>query len=198
MPRRGSDPGVLADMEAAISTVPRPGLIELLWNWRYELLLTVALAGPLTTIGVVVGLGWLIMVVAAQTILLAATLACPPLRRRLSARAWCVITAHRISTGCRHGWVQSRDGRLPVVLRTRPTSYGERALLWCRAGIIPNDLTAVRDLIAATCWASDVRVIPSPRRRHVVTLEVVRREPAEPQMWPYLAHSEDPAPVNRS
>ena len=193
MPRRRSNPSVLADVETAISTVRRPGLAELLWNWRYELLTAAGLAGPLTAIGLTLGISRLIAVIAAETILLATTLTLPPARRRLTARVWCVITSHRIRTGCRHSWVQSRDGRLPIVLRTRPAGYGERALLWCRAGIIPDDLAVARDVITAACWAHDIRVIPSQRRRHLVTLEVIRRGPVDTiqQTWPHLTQRED-------
>jgi hypothetical protein len=198
MPGRRSDPGVLADMETAISTVPRPGLVELLWNWRHELLVAAALAGPLTAIGLILGAGWLVTTTVAEAVLFAGLLASPPARRLVIAWAWCVITSHRIRTGCRHAWVQSRDGRLPVVLRTRPSVSGERALIWCRAGIVPDDFAAAKDVIAAACWAYDVRVAASQRWRHMVTLEVVRREPpapapaAEPGTWPYLTQAEDP------
>ena len=43
-PRRPNDPSVMASVEAAISTVARPGPIAWLWHWRYELGLTVGLA----------------------------------------------------------------------------------------------------------------------------------------------------------
>jgi hypothetical protein len=184
---------VLAEVETAISSVSRPGLAELLWNWRYELLTAAGLAGPLTAIGLTLGTSWLLATVATETILLAAALASPPARRRLIARAWCVITSHRIRTGCKHAWVQSRDGRFPVVVRIRPATFGESALVWCRAGIVPDDLAAARDVISTTCWAHDVRVIANQRRRHLVTLEVIRRGPldATQQTWPYLTQRED-------
>ena len=143
--------GMLAEVGTAISSVPRPGLTELLWNWRYELLIAAWLAGPLTAVGLMLGTSWLIATVATEAILLVS----PPVRRWLIARAWCVITSHRIRTGCKHAWIQSRDGRLPVVVRIRPAAFGERALVWCRAGIVPDDLAAARDVISTTCWAHD-------------------------------------------
>jgi hypothetical protein len=187
---RGS---VLAEVETAISTVPRPGLVELLWNWRYELLTAAGLAGPLVAAGVILGSGSLIAVATVEGALLAITAAWPTARRRFIRQAWCVITSHRIRTGCKHAWIQSRDGRLPVVLHTGPADFGERALLWCRAGIVPDDLADARDVITAACWARDIRVIGSERGRHVVTVEVIRREPAEAtrQTWPQLTHNED-------
>jgi hypothetical protein len=195
MSRQRSGPGLLADVETAISAVPRPGLLELLWNWRYELLITAGLTGSLTTVGLTLGIGWLVTMIASGVALLTIAVTWSPTRRRLITMAWCVITPHRIRTGCKHSWVQSRDGRLPVVLHTKPTGHGERALLWCRAGIVPDDLEAARNIITAACWARDVRVRPSERGRHMATLEVIRREPAEAskQSWPYLTQQhEDP------
>jgi hypothetical protein len=193
MPRRGADLGVLADVESAISTVPRPGLVEFGWHWRYELLIVGLLAGPLAAIGVLAGTGWLIAVAFAEGILCAAPVAIRPVRRRLIAWVWCVVTPHRIRTGCRHAWVQSRDGRLPVVLYATPAEYGERAVLWCRAGITADDLNVARAIITAACWARDVRVLPSERGRHMVTLQVTRREPVqELASWPYLARQDEP------
>ena len=118
------------------------------------------------------------------------------------ARAWCVITPHRIRTGCRHAWVQTRDGRLPVILYTTPAAFGERVTLWCRAGITHGDLEGARDILRAACWASDVRVVASARYAHVVVLEVIRHRPAAPPNvdvagWPYLDHDGDAAPDQR-
>ena len=69
---------------------------------------------------------------------------------------WCVITPHRIRTGCTQAWVHTRDGHLPVVLYTVPAAFGERIWLWLRAGITTGDLEAARDVLRAACWASDV------------------------------------------
>lgn len=116
--------------------------------------------------------------------------------RRLVARAWCVITAHRVRTGCRHAWVQTRDGRLPVILYTTPAGFGERVTLWCRAGITHGDLEGARDILRAACWASDVRVVGSARHAHMVVLEVIRHlPPAGPPDeviagWPFPGRGE--------
>jgi hypothetical protein len=137
--------------------------------------------------------------------ILAAALIWPPSRQRIIARAWCVITPHRVRTGCAHAWIQTRDGRLPVVLYTVPAHFGERVWLWCRAGITARDLEAARNVLRSACWASDVRVVVNDRRSHIVVLEVIRRSsPESPASgsggWPYLdrgetgsAESEEPA-----
>jgi hypothetical protein len=190
-PRRPNDPSVMASVETALSSVARPGIFGLIWNWRYEFGLSAGLAAVALASGYALGAAWLIAMAAVGLVLLAAGLAWPPSRQRLVARAWCVITPHRVRTGCRHAWVQTRDGRLPVILYTTPAAFGERVTLWCRAGITHGDLDGARDILRAACWARDVRVTGSARYAHVVVLEVIRHLPAAPPGqdgtgWPYL------------
>ena len=194
-PRRPNDPSVMASVETALSSVARPGIFGLIWNWRYELGLSAGLATVGLASGYALGAAWLIAIATAGLVLLAAGLAWPPSRRRLVARAWCVITPYRVRTGCRHAWVQTRDGRLPVILFTTPAGFGERVTLWCRAGITHGDLEGARDILRAACWASDVRVVASARYGHVVVLEVIRRLPPGPPGdddagWPFLNRGE--------
>lgn len=192
-PHQRNDPSVMASVEAAVSVIPRPGLTGRAWHWRYELGLVFAVLAGTAGIGITLGLGWLIATAAVVMAIGAGATAWPVSRRRLIARAWCVITPHRIRTGCTHAWVQTRDGRLPVVLYTVPADFGERVWLWCRAGITGADLAAARDILRAACWASDVRVVVNDRRSHIVVLEVIRRVPGgrpagstpDPS-WPYL------------
>ena len=198
-PRRPNDPSVMASVETALSSVARPGIFGLTWNWRYEIGLTTGLAAVLLASGYALGAVWLIAIAATGLVMLAAGLAWPRSRQRLIARAWCVITPHRIRTGCRHAWVQTRDGRLPVILYTTPTAFGERVTLWCRAGITAGDLDSARDILRAACWASDVRVAASARYAHVVVLEVIRRLPSGPPhediaSWPYRNRGGDADP----
>jgi hypothetical protein len=192
-PRQPNDPSIMASVEAAVSQAPRPGLFARLWHWRYELGLIAGVLLAVVATGYALGLDWLIAVAAATMAVLAAAMAWPPSRRRIIARAWCVITPHRVRTGCTHAWIQTRDGRLPAVVYTTPAAFGERIWLWCRAGITSGDLEAARDILRAACWASDVRVVVNDRRSHIVLLEVIRRHPAARNSgdtpnptWPYL------------
>jgi hypothetical protein len=68
--------------------------------------------------------------------------------------------------------------------------YGERVRLWCPAGITAADLIAAREILAAACWATEVRVSPGIRYAHLVTLEIIRNSHPErteptPHGWPY-------------
>jgi hypothetical protein len=198
-PQRRNDPSVMSSLESAVREIQRPGLIESAWNWRWELGIAAVAAGLSAAIAMDLGLAWLAVITGAGLAAFGALLRWPPGRRRIIARAWCIITPHRVRVGCVNAWVQTRRGKLPVVLSTTPTDFGERVQLWCRAGITAADLLAARDVLAASCWAAEVRVIPSVRHAHLVTLEVIRNHYTErpvqsPPDWPFYRRAEgDPA-----
>lgn len=174
-PRQRSDPRVLSSVELALRPVRRPGPLELLWCWRWELAITALIGGQSWLIAASpAGLIGLSVTAGAGLVAGTALLCWPPARHCITGWAWCVITPHRVRTGCASAWVQSRDGRLPVVVSAAPTARGERVRLWCRAGITAADLDAARDVLAAACWAAEVRVEPGRRYAHLVTLHVIR------------------------
>ncbi len=186
--QRRSEGNVVAGLEQILVTVARPNPIVLLWRWRYEVAL---LTGTVLT-------AWLLVrgagAVAASALIAAVTLSSgiavamsPGLRRFVAARVWCVITPHRVRTGCAQARIHSRQGRLPFVLLTSAAPDGERVLLWCRAGTSIEDFVAARPLLTAACWAAEVRVTPSGRHAQLVVLDVVRSEPAS-------AESAEPLP----
>lgn len=74
-----------------------------------------------------------------------------------------LITPHRVRAGCVNAWVQTRTGKLPFILATTPMADGERVRLWLRAGLTAADLHAARDVLAAACWATEVRVSSAVR-----------------------------------
>jgi hypothetical protein len=147
-PRRPNDPSVMASVESALRAVPQPGLFGLAWQWRYELGLVTGLAAVGLASGYLLSAAWFIAIAVIGLALFAGSLAWPPSRRRLIARTWCIITPHRVRTGCAHAWVQTRNGRLPTILYTTPAAFGERVTLWCRAGISHGDLRR-----PGTCFA---------------------------------------------
>lgn len=188
-----NDPSLMSSFETAVTGARRPGLVELAWNWRWEAGLLAMLAVPAGVIANAFGL--LGLGVAAGAVLAAgaaALLLWPPARPWCASRAWCLITPHRVRAGCANAWVQTRYGKLPFILATTPTADGERVRLWLRAGLTAADLHAARDVLAAACWAAEVRVIRSPSRAHLVTLEVIRtRHPERMQLTP------EPWPLSR-
>jgi methyl coenzyme M reductase alpha subunit len=94
------------------------------------------------------------------------------------AAAWQIITPHRLRVAFVQARIYSRNGRLPTIVRTRRQSFGERVSVWCHAGTTAADLRSARDILAAACWAADVRVSWDARHAHLVTLDVIRRQAA--------------------
>ena len=113
------------------------------------------------------------VIVAALVLML---MAVPSSRRFLTRRAWCVLSRHRIQRVFYETRMHTRSGRLPLVLRIRPTEVGERALIWCRAGICFEDFEAHTPEIAAACYAREARVEKSKHRAQLVVVNIVRRD----------------------
>jgi hypothetical protein len=171
--RRG---GYLPDLLRDLRPVRRPNVVVLLWRWRWELLLGFGFPGAMVASGIQLGPAWplavLGMVGGALTV-------SPGARHWLIAHARCIITAHRIRTGCAQAWIQTRYGKLPIILLTSPRPYGERAYIWCPAGISLEDFEDARDLLRSACWASDIKAMSSSRYSHIVILDVIRYEDTE-------------------
>lgn len=189
-PQGPNDPSLISSLEMALRDIPRPSAAEIAWRWRWEAAIVVGLGGLSALIATSIGLAGLAAAAGAGLAAGAALLCWPPARQRIVAQAWCFITPHRILAGCANAWVQTRRGRLPIILSAAPAPYGERLRLWLRAGLTAADLHATRDVLAVACWATEVRVVPCPRRAHLVILEVIRKVQPErmgpaPQAWPY-------------
>lgn len=172
--RRLGEARLLAGLERGLTSVPRPNPLVIIWRWRYELALLIGLPAGLISLTRAVGLRWTLIEIG----LLAGILhAWPQLRWRIKAHATCVVTAHRLRTGCAQAWIHTRKGKLPILLLTRPTAFGEQAHLWCRAGTCIEDFEFARDILRAACWAHDVHIARSSRYSHIVIVDVIRREP---------------------
>jgi hypothetical protein len=176
-PRPASTREARAALGYAIGTVSRANPVVATWRWRYELVVAAALAAA-----------WIALDTAAAAALtggLAATLALtayfPRGRRFLAARAWCIVTPHRVRTGCAQAWIHTRYGKLPFILWTRSRPSGERVYLWCRAGTGAADFSSARELLAAACMAKDIKVSRHARYANLIALDVIRREP--PAEW---------------
>lgn len=166
--------------------VRRPLPTTVLWRWRYEvlLLLGISICGWYayrtgTVVPALLGAPVVGIVIAVI----------PPLRRAVCAPVLCVITAHRVRTGLAQAWVHNRSGRLPALVWTRPTPYGEAVTLWCPAGVCERHVEAAAAILRSACWARHVFVTADPRHRHLVTVHVVRRAAdltsgAELAPWP--------------
>lgn len=167
-PRRGS---YLTQLHRDLRPVKHPNLLVLLWRWRWELMLGVGLPGEVAVL--VIGLGWAWALAVVGTVIVTFT-TWPAAQLWLLDHARCIITAHRIRTGCAQAWIQTRYGRLPIILLTTPEPFGERVHIWCSAGITREDFEEADGILRSACWASDVRVTSSSRYSHIVILDVIR------------------------
>jgi hypothetical protein len=144
-----------------------------LWRFRTEIAVLAVTgegyAAVLLRLGPV-----LAAVVVGGLVLILAVL--PWTRRFLLRRAWCVLTRHRIQKVCFETRMHTRSGRLPLVLRIHPTEVGERALIWCRAGICFEDFEAHTGELAAACYAREARIERSKRWAQIVAVHIVRRD----------------------
>jgi len=143
--------------------------------WRFRTEVTVLMTG---TAGVwelakAVTTAWLMVILILSA---TAVTVVPQARRFITRRAWCVLFRHRIQKVCFETRMHTRSGRLPLVLRIHPTQVGERALIWCRAGICAADFEAHTPEIAAACYARQARVEGNRRWAQLVQLDIVRRD----------------------
>ena len=130
-------------------------------------------SGVIWQLAVAISIVWALIVFAA---LVTAAFVTPPVRRFIIRRAWCVISRHRLQKVFFETRMHTRSGRLSLVLRIHPTQVGERALIWCRAGICFEDFEAHTGEIAAACYAREARIERSKRWAQLVQVNIVRRD----------------------
>ncbi|WP_178379760.1 hypothetical protein [Cryptosporangium aurantiacum] len=152
--------------------VKRPLPTTIVWRWRYEVLVFLAISLAASVLIPAYGLAETLLPTGVSVALVAAV---GPLRRAVVRWVLCVATEHRVRAGLAQAWVHNRRGRLPAIVRTRRTPYGEAVLLWCPAGICARHVRAAAPVLRAACWAQHVHVTADVRRAHLVTVHVVRR-----------------------
>ena len=148
-----------------------------LFRFRTELAAVTAVTAGGWELAKAITLTWAVVIVMV-TVAVVAVL--PWSRRCVIRRAWCVLSRHRIQKVCYETRMHTRSGRLPLVLRIRPTRVGERALIWCRAGICAEDFEAHAAEIAAACLARQARIEGSKRWAQLVHVDIVRRDTLAP------------------
>lgn len=164
---------LLSELQQSLRPVARPNMLILLWRWRYEVAFLVGI--PVAIIILITQVNWL-WILTGTSVAAAAVANWPEARSWLLAHGRCVLTAHRVRTGCAQAWIHSRYGKLPIIFRTSPKPFGERVHLWCRAGVCLEDFESASDILRSACWARDVHITASARYSHIVILDVIRRE----------------------
>jgi hypothetical protein len=144
-----------------------------LWRFRTEVILLTLVGAGYTALSRLVSLALAAVIVGGLALILAVL---AQSRRFIIRRFWCVLSRHRIQKVCYETRMHTRSGRLPLVLRIHPTRVGERALVWCRAGICAADFEAHAQEIAAACYARQARVEGNRRWAQLVQVDIVRRD----------------------
>jgi hypothetical protein len=156
----------------------RPSWLTIAWRWRYELILTLTITVASVMVWQHAGLLSLAGLCLMLTLSMV-TVSRP--RRFVMARLWCVLTPHRLRTGCSQARIFTRKGKLPAILWTRAIPAGERVWVWCSAGTYPEQFEQHRENLRAALFARDIRVQRCKRFSHVVTVDVIRRDTLDPK-----------------
>jgi hypothetical protein len=143
------------------------------WRWRTELLVLGGLLAALAWLSGQITIRWAGVVLAAA---IGIILGVPHSRRFIIRRFWCVLARHRFHRLCWEARLHTRAGRLPMVLRARPTRVGERLTVWCRAGTCADDFAQHTGELAAACYAREARVTPNTAWSQLVTIDIIRRD----------------------
>jgi hypothetical protein len=154
------------------------------WMIRVRVELSVIIAGYLAGWWLAGRLGGWRIVGIITLVAVLAVLAWPAGRRWLVrfvvAHTWCVLSRHRIRGALAQAGVSSGEGRIPWVVKVRPTPVGTRVHLWMRTGTAVEQLgdegSVKVGIIRAACWARDVRIQRNPQWSHLVQLHLVRRD----------------------
>ena len=150
-----------------------------IWRFRTEVTVLVTGTAAMWELARAVTTAWLTLILILSA---TAVTVLPQVRRFITRRAWCVLSRHRIQKVCFETRMHTRTGRLPLVLRIHPTKVGERALIWCRAGICAADFEAHTPEIAAACYARQARVEGNRRWAQLLYLDIVRRDTLAPHI----------------
>ena len=180
-------------IEQLLTPLARPSATVIIYRWRHETSITLAIVAGLATSISWLGVGLTLAVLGALAGLTVLASLSREVRQFAAARAWCVITPHRVRTCFAQAWIQNRAGQVPAFIRATAQPFGERVLVWCRAGTSYADIESACELLASACWAVDVDVSRSSRFAQIVYVDVIRRP-----RWHGVSRTEPgPAPADQ-
>jgi len=151
--------------------------VGVLWRFRTEMTACLAAAAGIWELDKAVTATWTVVILTVSAV---AITVLPQTRRQVTRRVCCTLSRHRIHRVCFETRMHTRSGRLPLVLRIFPTEVGERAIIWCRAGICAEDFELNAAEIAAACYARQARIEGHRRWTQIVILDIVRRDTLAP------------------
>jgi hypothetical protein len=111
-------------------------VLRAIWWWLPEITVTAGLAAGWLELASCTGL---IVRITVVVLVLGVPAAIGPVRRRITALGWCLVSRHRIRTCFSEFIITNRYGTLPLILWARPTPAGERLWIWLRPGRADRD-----------------------------------------------------------
>ncbi|MHB1596744.1 MAG: hypothetical protein ACYCO9_21995 [Streptosporangiaceae bacterium] len=169
----GAASGAVIGLLTAALIIAWP-VVRAIWWWLAEILTALAVTGGWSELADHTTLPYRI---AAVSVIFGIPAAIGPVRRRVIALAWCVITRHRLRTCFTEFIITNRTGSLPLILWARPTAVGERVWIWLRPGLALEDVQQRLDLIAVACWAASATVeAASTTNSAHIRLDIKRRD----------------------
>lgn len=168
---RRNQANLVADLERVLRPGRRATVLGYAWWWRYEICIMLGLGIGMSALASLVGVGQAVLGVTLTALMFGTW---PASQRGFAAAAWRIITPHRLRAGCVQARIHSRNGQLPIILRTTQQPFGERLLVWCPGGTSVADFRSARRLLATACWAAAIRVTSDDRHTHLVTIDVIR------------------------
>ncbi|RSM80269.1 hypothetical protein DL991_11815 [Amycolatopsis sp. WAC 01375] len=166
---RWQEPQAIAELAREITVVRRPNPLTALYHWRYEIGVLLVLPYALFALFQAVGPIWGAVVLFGVANWLFYWRSA---RRFLRDRLRSVVVQHRLRTGFARARVCTLDGKLPVILWTKPRGDEVEVTVFCPAGVGYERIEQRRALLAAACFASDVHVYRHHKRANVVHLSV--------------------------
>jgi hypothetical protein len=150
-------------------------VLRAIWWWLPEITVTAGLAAGWLELASCTGL---IVRITVVVLVLGVPAAIGPVRRRITALGWCLVSRHRIRTCFSEFIITNRYGTLPLILWARPTPAGERLWIWLRPGLSVKDIQDRSEQIATACWASSVIIDRAdPSNSALLRIDIKRRDP---------------------
>ena len=114
---------------------------------------------------------------ASMAVIVGVPAAVKPVRNRINALTWCLVTRHRVRTCFSEFIITNRTGSLPLILWAMPTPVGERVWIWLRPGLCLDDLLNRLEKIAVACWATAATAeAASASNAAFIRLDIKRRD----------------------
>jgi len=159
----------ISELARQLTHVPSPNPLLWVYHWRYELIVLPLVAYGLVELVIGLGVFWSLMVLAAA---FTWVFNWRSARRNLRGRFQAISLQRRLRRAFAVARICTPSGRPPAILWTRPRGDDILVSLHLPAGVGFDHIHPQRDLLAATCGATEVYVDRHPRYANLITLSI--------------------------